>query len=58
MDGHRHRCVGRAARPSEVRLNRLLVLDDSCHPGARSAALDEAVVDAVVAAAREHHALP
>ena len=44
-------------RPSEVRLDRLLVLDDSAIRR-EGAALDEAVFEAVVAAAREHHALP
>ena len=43
-------------RPSEVRLDRLLVLERS---GIRreGAALDEGMFHAVVAAAREHHAL-
>ena len=43
-------------RPSEVRLDRLLVLE---RDGIRreGAALPEPVFDAVVAAAREHHAL-
>ena len=42
-------------RPSEVRLDRILVLD---RVGIRreGAALDRAVFDRVVAAAREHHA--
>jgi hypothetical protein len=44
-------------RPSEVRLDRLLVLDDSAIRR-EGAALDQATFDAVVAAAREHHALP
>ena len=47
----------REGRPSEVRLDRLLVLDDSAIRR-EGAALDEAIFDAVVAAAREHHALP
>jgi len=44
-------------RPSEVRLDRLLVLDPS---GVRreGAALDQAVFDQVVAAARERHTIP
>jgi hypothetical protein len=43
-------------RPSEVRLDRLLRVAES---GVRreGAALDEVTFDAVVAAAREHHAL-
>ena len=44
-------------RPSEVRLDRLLVLDDSAIRR-EGAALDEAIFDAVVAGARQHHALP
>ncbi len=47
----------REGRPSEVRLDRLLVLDDSAIRR-EGAALDEATFDSVVAAAREHHALP
>ena len=47
----------REGRPSEVRLDRLLVLDDSAIRR-EGAALDEADFEAVVAAAREHHALP
>ena len=47
----------REGRPSEVRLDRLLVLDDSAIRR-EGAALDESIFDAVVAAAREHHALP
>ena len=47
----------REGRPSEVRLDRLLVLDDAAIRR-EGAALDEAIFDAVVAAAREHHALP
>jgi hypothetical protein len=43
-------------RPSEVRLDRLLVLDDSA-VRREGAALDESIFDAVVAAAREHHTL-
>jgi hypothetical protein len=44
-------------RPSEVRLDRLLLLDPA---GIRreGAALDQAAFDRVVAAARQHHALP
>ena len=46
----------REGRPSEVRLDRLLLLDPA---GIRreGAALDEAVFDQVVEAARQHHAL-
>ncbi len=44
-------------RPSEVRLDRLLVLDDAAIRR-EGAALDEAIFDAVVAEARNHHALP
>ncbi len=47
----------REGRPSEVRLDRLLVLE----PGdlrREGAALDRATFEAVVAAAREFHALP
>jgi hypothetical protein len=47
----------REGRPSEVRLDRLLVLDDSAIRR-EGAALDEAIFDAVVAEARKHHALP
>ena len=47
----------REGRPSEVRLDRLLVLDDSA-VRREGAALDEAIFHAVVAAARKHHALP
>ena len=47
----------REGRPSEVRLDRLLVLDDSAIRR-EGAALDESIFEAVVAAAREHHALP
>ena len=47
----------REGRPSEVRLDRLLVLDDSAIRR-EGAALDEAIFDAVVAGARQHHALP
>jgi hypothetical protein len=47
----------REGRPSEVRLDRLLVLDDSAIRR-EGAALDGSIFDAVVAAAREHHALP
>ena len=47
----------REGRPSEVRLDRLLVLDDSAIRR-EGAALDEATFDAVVAGARQHHALP
>jgi hypothetical protein len=47
----------REGRPSEVRLDRLLVLDDAAIRR-EGAALDEAMFDAVVAAAREHHDLP
>jgi hypothetical protein len=47
----------REGRPSEVRLDRLLVLDDSAIRR-EGAALDESIFDAVVAAAREHHTLP
>ena len=47
----------RELRPSEVRLDRLLELEPS---GIRreGAALDRATFDRVVAAARQHHALP
>ena len=44
-------------RPSEVRLDRLLVLDDSAIRR-EGAALDPATFESVVAAARVHHALP
>ena len=44
-------------RPSEVRLDRLLVLDDAAIRR-EGAALDKTIFEAVVAAAREHHALP
>jgi PemK-like, MazF-like toxin of type II toxin-antitoxin system len=46
----------RERRPSEIRLDRLLRLEES---GVRreGAALDRGVFDDVVAAAREHHAL-
>jgi len=47
----------REGRPSEVRLDRLLVLDDSAIRR-EGAALDQDIFDAVVAAAREHHTLP
>ena len=47
----------REGRPSEVRLDRLLVLD-AADIRREGAALDRAIFDAVVAAAREHHALP
>jgi hypothetical protein len=47
----------REGRPSEVRLDRLLVLEDSAIRR-EGAALDEAIFDAVVAAARKHHTLP
>jgi hypothetical protein len=47
----------REGRPSEVRLDRLLVLDDSAIRR-EGAALDEAIFAAVVAGARQHHALP
>lgn len=47
----------REGRPSEARLDRLLVLADSA-VRREGAALDRATYDAVVAAAREHHALP
>ena len=47
----------REGRPSEVRLDRLLVLGDSAIRR-EGAALDESIFEAVVAAAREHHALP
>jgi PemK-like, MazF-like toxin of type II toxin-antitoxin system len=47
----------REGRPSEVRLDRLLVLDDSAIRR-EGAALDETIFDAVVAEARKHHALP
>jgi hypothetical protein len=47
----------REGRPSEVRLDRLLVLDDSAIRR-EGAALDESIFDAVVAEARKHHALP
>jgi len=43
-------------RPSEVRLDRLLRLPEAT-VRREGAALDRAVFDAVVAAAREHHAL-
>jgi hypothetical protein len=43
------------ARPSEVRLDRLLVLDRATIRR-EGAALDPALFDQVVAAAREHHA--
>jgi hypothetical protein len=44
----------REGRPSEVRLDRLLVLDDSAIRR-EGAALDRATFDRVVAAARQHH---
>jgi hypothetical protein len=47
----------REGRPSEVRLDRLLVLEDSAIRR-EGAALDRGIFEAVVAAAREHHALP
>ena len=47
----------REGRPSEVRLDRLLVLDDSAIRR-EGAALDRGIFEAVVAAARKHHALP
>jgi hypothetical protein len=47
----------RKGRPSEVRLDRLLVLDDSAIRR-EGAALKESIFDAVVAEARRHHALP
>jgi hypothetical protein len=47
----------REGRPSEVRLDRLLVLDASAIRR-EGTALDPAIFEAVVAAAREHHALP
>ena len=47
----------REGRPSEVRLDRLLVLDDAAIRR-EGAALDRGIFEAVVAAAREHHALP
>jgi hypothetical protein len=47
----------REGRPSEVRLDRLLVLDRA-DVRREGAALDRAVFEAVVAAARGHHALP
>ena len=47
----------REGRPSEVRLDRLLVLDDAVIRR-EGAALDESIFDAVVAEARKHHALP
>jgi PemK-like, MazF-like toxin of type II toxin-antitoxin system len=43
-------------RPSEVRIDRLLRLPEG-EVRREGAALDEATFDAVVAAAREHHAL-
>jgi PemK-like, MazF-like toxin of type II toxin-antitoxin system len=43
-------------RPSEVRIDRLLRLPEA-EVRREGAALDEATFDAVVAAAREHHAL-
>ncbi|QWZ09322.1 type II toxin-antitoxin system PemK/MazF family toxin [Nocardioides panacis] len=46
----------RERRDSEVRLDRLLRLEES-EVRREGAALDRAVFDAVVAAAREHHAL-
>jgi hypothetical protein len=47
----------REGRPSEVRLDRLLVLDPAAIRR-EGAALDREIFLAVVAAAREHHALP
>ena len=47
----------REGRPSEVRLDRLIVLDESTIRR-EGAALERAIFEAVVAAAREHHALP
>ena len=47
----------REGRPSEVRLDRLLVLDPA-DIRREGAALDQAIFERVVAAAREHHALP
>jgi hypothetical protein len=46
----------RERRPSEVRLDRLLQLRES-EVRREGAALDRATFDAVVAAARDHHAL-
>ena len=46
----------RERRPSEVRLDRLLVLDESAIRR-EGAALDRRTFDRVVAAARQHHAL-
>jgi PemK-like, MazF-like toxin of type II toxin-antitoxin system len=47
----------REGRPSEVRLDRLLVLAPA-HIRREGSALDQAIFEAVVAAARRHHALP
>ena len=47
----------REGRPSEVRLDRLLILD-AADIRREGAALDQAIFEAVVAAARDHHALP
>ena len=46
-----------AHRPGEVRLDRLLRMPES-QVRREGAALDRAVFDEVVAAARDHHALP
>ena len=46
----------REGRPSEVRLDRLLTIDES-EVRREGAALDRSVFDAVVAAARDRHAL-
>ncbi len=47
----------REGRPSEVRLDRLLVLDPAAIRR-EGAALDRGIFEAVVAAARKYHALP
>jgi hypothetical protein len=47
----------REGRPSEVRLDRLIVLDET-DIRREGAALDQGIFAQVVAAAREHHALP
>ena len=47
----------REGRPSEVRLDRLLVLDPA-DIRREGAALDQEIFERVVAEARRHHALP
>ena len=47
----------REGRPSEVRLDRLILLDPAA-VRREGAALDRGIFEAVVAAARKYHALP